>query len=357
MASRRTPACRKPCSVTGWVWGGGGGAFICQISPPSCCLSGVWRRGEGPLSVSRRFGKIEGGERSIWRPTSGTKAGSRWKQVSVVSGFYLQPCVYWESFQWLLHVSVSLGVALHPCTCASSSSILQWPIEDSAEVRDIFFNVFIQVLLRMHFQHSACSEYSLELDGVGCSSISNIYLSDRTFYFPSRCARFSVSFINARSPGSHAITGWAVITRLTGGGGQVSFLDANVEQAGVTKGERPTWYPNGSILPLHPLLAWIISDYRWLSRPMDWPNYQHYISTTREHFLTTVQLRNPAATRACMGGRISDDPGPSSSPLFLLAYNVWWQYSSICTCWVCLDDSANLTVNRFRFEWSTKSQP
>lgn len=171
------------------------------------------------------------------------------------------------------------------------------------------------MLLRIHFQHSACSEYSLELDGVGCSSISNIYLSDPTFFFPSRCARFSVSFINARcSRGSHAITGWAVITRLTGGGGQVSFLDAYVEQAGVTKGERPTWYPNGSIHPLHPLLAWIISDNRSLSRPMDWPNYQHCISTTREHFLTIVQLRNPAATRACMGGRISDDPGPSSSP-------------------------------------------
>lgn len=122
-----TPACRS-CNpaVCDWLspwWGGG--AFICQLSPPSCCLSGVWRRGEGPLSVSHRVGKIEGGERTTWRPTWGTKAGSRWKQVSVCFyGLYWQLIVFIENQCNDRFIFVSLGVALHPCTCASSSSIL-----------------------------------------------------------------------------------------------------------------------------------------------------------------------------------------------------------------------------------------
>ncbi len=63
---------------------------------------------------------------------------------------------------------------------------------------------------------------------------------------------------------------------------------------------------------------------------------------------TIVQPRNTAATWAFRGGRISDDPGPSSSssPLFLLAYIVSDDSRGVyarAEC-VCVHDSANLMV-------------
>lgn len=104
MAPCWTPVCRKLCSVTGWVCEEEEGlSSVSSARPPAVC-PGFGGEVRGRFQWAVASVKIEGGERSTWRPTSGTKAGSRLKQVSVASVFHLHACIYWEcndSFMFL----------------------------------------------------------------------------------------------------------------------------------------------------------------------------------------------------------------------------------------------------------------
>lgn len=144
-------------------------------------------------------------------------------------------------------------------------------------------------------------------------------------------------------------------------GGWVSFLDAYVEQAGVTRGERPTWFSKGSILPLHPLLRCLAELLAIIGARVD-------RSTDRIVSVTSGGLTVTAAAAGCLQWTLSDHCSPQKHschtslqgrshlwwpwaflllPLFLLAYSGWSQGKGMCMCWLCLDDSDNLTVSRF----------
>lgn len=110
--------------------------------PPAVCSGfGGEARGRFLWAVASVKSREESGQHDdqhqVQKPDPGE---NRWAWFL---GFYPQPSDCWGSMQWSLHVSVSLGVALHPCTCASSSSILWWAIEDSTEVRGILFMHFV----------------------------------------------------------------------------------------------------------------------------------------------------------------------------------------------------------------------
>lgn len=74
------------------------------------------------------------------------------------------------------------------------------------------------------------------------------------------------------------------------------------------------------------------------------------VSAFSDPLLTIVPLRNTAATWACRGGRVSDDPGPSSSPSSSVSTHevclLTGRSVYVCWAWLCLDDSANLIVEK-----------
>lgn len=103
----------------------------------------------------------------------------------------------------------------------------------------------------VHYLYSALVKYTLALDGLGCSSSNNIYISVGGFAsMDVRVSQFDKRKMMLRGkPCHHRLSCDQQTDRRRGG--QFLILDAYVGQAGVTRGEQSAWYSKG--ISIHPL--------------------------------------------------------------------------------------------------------
>lgn len=103
-----------------WLIRGGAGLSP-HLSPPLSAVCASSGGEEGRCLRAFASVKVEEGERSSWRLASSTRAASRWKQVRFLPLIAAHLRVNQSSDGFM---SLSPGVAPHPCTCTASSSIL-----------------------------------------------------------------------------------------------------------------------------------------------------------------------------------------------------------------------------------------